>query len=79
MEHLPVRAELPALRLMRDRTYPPRFMDVTVLESGTKLGFFWSDCKSERRCGRPPYNGLLNNLVLRADYGITTDSGMRKR
>ena len=61
-------AELPALRLMRDRTHPPRSRDTTILDGGTKLGPFWSDCKRKKRCTRPPYDRLLANPVLRADY-----------
>ena len=41
------------------------------LPGGTKLGIFWMGCKNNRRCGRPPYDRLLTNPVLRADYRIT--------
>ena len=38
------------------------------LEGGSRLGNFWDHCKSERRCSKPPYDRLLTNPVLRADY-----------
>ena len=61
-------AELPALMLMRDRTHPPRYSDTTVLEGGARIGRFWNKCKRDKRCTRPPYDELLTNRVLRADY-----------
>ena len=47
--------------MMRDRAKLP---------GGGKIGYFWAHCKSERKCGRPPYDRLLTNPVLRADYRI---------
>ena len=35
---------------------------------GPKVGTFWMHCKGGRRCRRPPYDRLLANPVLRADY-----------
>ena len=66
VDHL--RVELPTLRLMWDRTHPPRYTDATVLEGGVKLGRFWTYCKFRKRCAKPPYDRLLANPVLRADY-----------
>ena len=60
-----------ALRWMGDRTHPPRFMEQTILDGGARLGMFWSGCKTKKRCTAPPYNRLLTNSVLRADYRIT--------
>ena len=70
MDHL--RAELPALRLMRGRVHPPRQKDTTILESGAKLGIFWSNCKRKRKCSEVGYNSLLTNPVLKADYRTTS-------
>ena len=42
-----------------------------ILPSRSKLGHFWNNCKTRRRCGRPPYDRLLTNPVLRVDYRIT--------
>ena len=64
--------EVSALRWMEGRANPPKYRNTTELFSGTKLGWFWGNCKSERRCGRPPYDRLLTNTVLRADYRIVT-------
>ena len=61
---------------MRDRAHPPRNRDTTILEGGAKLGWFWSDCKRDKRCTRPPYDELLTNPVLRADYH-NSRSGIR--
>ena len=61
VDHL--RAELPALMLVRDRTHPPRSTDPTVLESGTKLGSFWTQCKWNKKCRRPPYDELLIRCI----------------
>ena len=63
-----LRAKPPALRHMRDQTHPPKRSDQTVLEGGPKLGTFWAHCKSGRRCVKFPYDRLLTNSVLRADY-----------
>ena len=35
---------------------------------GLRVGPFWDHCKYESRCRRSPYDRLLNNPVLRADY-----------
>ena len=53
---------------MRDQIHPPRQKNETILEGGTKLGKIWENCKSRKRCVKPPYDRLLTNLVLRADY-----------
>ena len=66
VDHL--RAEPPALRWMRGRIHPPKSRDQTSLEGGAKIGKFWTNCKSENRCAKPPCDGLLSNPVLRADY-----------
>ena len=43
-----------------------------------KVGRFWINCKFNRMCTRPPYNQLLINPVLKADYR-THHGGMRKQ
>ena len=65
VEHL--RADLSALRLMRGQTHPPRYSDATILESGAKLGLFWSNCKQKRKSSEVPYNRLLINPVMGDD------------
>ena len=67
VDHLRVE-QLLVLRLMRDRTHSPRHRDTTILESGTKLGFFWTECKHKMKCMRPPNDQLLTNPVLKMDY-----------
>ena len=66
-----VRIQTSALKLMKGREKAPRFADTTVLPGGNNFGVFWQDCKSRRRCGRSPYDRLLINPVLRADYRAT--------
>ena len=66
-----LRAYQPALRWMVGRSQVPVQCDPTELPGGGRLGWFWRDCKILRRCGRPPYDRLLTNPVLRADYRIT--------
>ncbi len=66
MDHL--RSELPALRWMGDNGHPPKHKNPTVLDGGARLGRFWAHCKWERRCTKPPYDRLLTNPVLKADY-----------
>ena len=63
-----VRTQPSTLVLMKNRDTVPRSEDSTELPGATKLGIFWKDCKSRRRCVRPPYDRLLTNSVLRADY-----------
>ena len=55
---------------MEGRAKAPKCSDTTELPGGGKLGIFWKECKSRRRCGRPPYDRLLTNPALRADYRI---------
>ena len=57
---------------MEGRGRAPKHRNTTKLPDGTELGRFWSDCKVKRRCGRPPYDRLLVNPVLRADYRSNT-------
>ena len=66
------RTEPSALRLMEGRNMTPKFFDTTELPGGAKLGLFWNNCKRLRRCGRPPYDRLLTNLMLRENYRTTT-------
>ena len=63
---------------MGDRTQPPKYKCQTILEGGARLGMFWSDCKNRKGCKlmRYPYNQLLTNPVLKADYH-NTRSGTR--
>ena len=74
VDHL--RAELLNLRWMRDRSHPPKSKsrDQTILDGGSKLGIFWSNCKSRKRCSQSPYDRLLSNPVLRADYRCLTSA-----
>ena len=65
-----LRTQPSALRWMERREEAPRYEDPTELPGGSKLGRFWTNCKSLRWCGRPPYNRLLANLFLKADYNI---------
>ena len=53
---------------MESRERPPKQDDTTGLPGGGKLGWFWGNCKNERKCGRSPYDRLLTNPVLKADY-----------
>ena len=59
---------------MTGRKGIPKAKDVTKLPGGSKLGRFWDNCKSERKCRRPPYDRLLVNPVLRADYLTNTSA-----
>ena len=72
--------EPPALAWMEGRAKAPKRRDDTRLPAGGPMvGMFWHHCKSqrkesenrERRCGKPPYDRLLDNPVLRADYRPT--------
>ena len=56
---------------MEDREEHPKWNDTTELPGGGTLGGFWHQCKSWRKCGKPPYSLLLDNRVLRADYRVT--------
>ena len=63
---------------MRDKVSVPKHNDPTELPGGGKLGRFWTHCKSLRRCRQSPYDQLLDNSLLKADYrGIT--NGTRER
>ena len=42
--------------------------DPAELPGGSKLGVFWDNCKSKRKCERAPYDRLLTNPVLKTDY-----------
>ena len=53
---------------MEGRKDVPRRGDSAELLGGGKVWSFWMSCKSWRRCARPPYDQLLSNPVLRADY-----------
>ena len=53
---------------MKGRNKAPTSRDPTPLPGGGKLGQFWDNCKRLMRCGRSPYDRLLSNSVLRADY-----------
>ena len=56
---------------MEGREEPPKQNDITKLTGGAKLGRFWDNCKSCKRCSKPPYNQLLTNPVLRTNYRAT--------
>ena len=63
-----VRIQPSALRWIQRRERAPKKRDTTPLPGGGTLGWFWEGCKRGSRCGRPPYDRLLANRVLRADY-----------
>ena len=70
-----LRIQPAVLGWVEKRTTAPRQRETARLSSGTKLGFFWDDCKRARRCSRPPYDWLLSNPVLKTDYrNITTST-----
>ena len=68
-----VRNKLTVLRMMEGREEAPKRRDTTELPGWGTLGNFWKKCKGERKCGRPPYDRLLGNSVLRTDYRTTKD------
>ena len=47
----------------RARTPKAREPQVTKISSGSKIGAFWLNCKTRRRCGRPSYVRLLTHPV----------------
>ena len=61
-----------ALRWMEGRKDAPKHGDPAELPGASMLWTFWMHCKYSKRCGRPPYDRLLINPVLRADYNNTT-------
>ena len=63
-----LRDQPPALGWMGEREKAPKTLETAVLSNGSNIGIFWRHCKRLRRCGRPPYDLLLINPVLRADY-----------
>ena len=63
-----VRIQTSALGLMEGRQKTPKSDDTTKLPGGVRLGRFWAGCKFNRRCGRPPYDQLLVNPVLKTNY-----------
>ena len=65
-----VRIQPSALRLMEGREKAPKWTDETSLPGGGSLGWFWRNCKIKRKCGRSPYDRLLENPTLRAAYRI---------
>ena len=69
-----LRAQLPVLRWMVNRTHPPKRRDPTILDGGVRLGSFWDACKSKKRFARPPFDRLLTIPVLRADYRDSASS-----
>ena len=68
---------------MEGRKAVPKQRDLTLLPGGGKLGVFWTNCKAKRKCRRQPYDRLLTNPVLRADYrtlnGTIMVTVMRRR
>ena len=60
--------DMSSLELMTERKEKPKAKDATKLPGGGKLGKFWTHCKSRRKCRNSPYDRLLINPVLRADY-----------
>ena len=44
--------------LVEGREEPPNCNDTTELPGGGRLGKFWTDCKSRRKCATPPYDQL---------------------
>ena len=60
-----------ALLWMGTREGAPKRQETADLPGGSNTGNFWHDCKMLKRCGRPPYDRLLANPILRADYRTT--------
>ena len=61
-----------ALGWMGGRAEPPKDAEQARLPGGgPKVGKFWTNCKTRKKCGRSPYDRLLTNPVLRADYDDT--------
>ena len=54
----------------------PKLDEATPSGGGPRVGRFWHNCKSSSKCVRAPYDRLLTNPVLRADYR-THRSGTR--
>ena len=57
---------------MVGKTEVPVARNRVELPGGVAIGNFWRYCKRLKRCGRPPYDRLLNNPVLRTDYCMRT-------
>ena len=64
-----LQTEPSALRWMEGRAEPPKYTDKMRLSGGGPMvGWFWVSCNIRRKCDNPPYDRLLTNSVLRADY-----------
>ena len=68
---------------MRGQTHPPKKVNQTILDGGTKLGIFWNHCKrTKKKWTKPPYDRLLTNPVFKAHYhfhGATNDTWSSER
>ena len=53
---------------MENQANPPRVSEKACLGGGARIGGFWHNSKRRHRCTRAPYDRLLCNAVLRADY-----------
>ena len=62
----------PALEWMRDRTHPPKRSNQMILDGGARIGGFWKNFKTRKRCAVPPYDWLLTNPVLKSDYNASS-------
>jgi hypothetical protein len=57
------------LKNMNDRSKIISCHDkIRIFEDGTFMGGFWQYCKRCKRCANEPYNELLTNNLLKADY-----------
>ena len=65
-DHL--RTELPALRWMGNQIHPLTYRNETTLDDKAKIRVFCSECKYKQRCTKHPYDQLLTNSVLKANY-----------
>jgi superfamily II DNA or RNA helicase len=59
------------LESMKNRNAPPPKHNKTLLFSDDVvcMGSFWSNCKTGLRCDKSPYDKLLENPVLKKNYG----------
>ena len=55
--------------LLSEKEVPSRGKNDTKFTDGkSSKGWFWANCKSENRCYKAPYDRLLTNTVIRADW-----------
>jgi hypothetical protein len=68
------------LEIMKDRTKIITLRDKEIRFSDDILvGSFWNDCKKDNRCVKPPYDKLLENLILKDDYAKKKRNYIKKK